>query len=269
MYSTQGLHSGTTPNYSAVASTSSNVSNANLSNSESSSDPRTKNARAQARHRAKRKAYVEQLEATVHSLRAAVNLNMTSPTVAAKIQYLEEENARLRRESQALRARLESATGALQTPTSAYPSSAHLSGMNYNSERGQLELPMTGNPNYGAQSTQQPYYGSTEDHSLRGRYYESTYDYRRQVSPPPPSYSLSSSHTRESSHDSERVSNSNSRSSTRSGLEPKQEPSPTLPSPGYLFGSQQTFANTNPSFPPVSSTAGAYVFSAGAETRFS
>ncbi|KAG8927619.1 hypothetical protein FRC01_007165 [Tulasnella sp. 417] len=99
---------------------------------DSPADTRSKNARAQARltdailaptpssnrHRAKRKAYVENLETTVHQLRAALAASGSSPDIAAQIQYLEQENARLRAESQALRAQLGGASGSPTTPTS-------------------------------------------------------------------------------------------------------------------------------------------------------
>ncbi|KAG9048259.1 hypothetical protein FS837_000395 [Tulasnella sp. UAMH 9824] len=70
------------------------------------------------RHRAKRKAYVENLENTVHQLRAALAASGSSPDIATQIQYLEQENARLRAESQALRAQLGASATSPTTPTS-------------------------------------------------------------------------------------------------------------------------------------------------------
>ncbi|KAI0074350.1 hypothetical protein K474DRAFT_1601681 [Panus rudis PR-1116 ss-1] len=72
---------------------------------------RSRNAKAQARHRAKRKAYIEQLEQTVTKLQYA--LSYTPEQVAAlpqpvvRIRELEEENAMLRREVAELRHQLD------------------------------------------------------------------------------------------------------------------------------------------------------------------
>lgn len=68
---------------------------------------RSRNAKAQARHRAKRKAYIEQLEQTVTKLQTA--LGFTPDQVAAlppplvKIRELEQENARLQKENEEMR----------------------------------------------------------------------------------------------------------------------------------------------------------------------
>ncbi|KAH7926888.1 hypothetical protein BV22DRAFT_1061973 [Leucogyrophana mollusca] len=68
---------------------------------------RSRNAKAQARHRAKRKAYIEQLEQTVTKLQTA--LGFTPDQVAAlppplvKIRELEQENTRLQKENEELR----------------------------------------------------------------------------------------------------------------------------------------------------------------------
>ncbi|KAH7883095.1 hypothetical protein F5I97DRAFT_177690 [Phlebopus sp. FC_14] len=68
---------------------------------------RSRNAKAQARHRAKRKAYIEQLEQTVTKLQTA--LGFTPDQVAAlppplvKIRELEQENARLQKENDEMR----------------------------------------------------------------------------------------------------------------------------------------------------------------------
>jgi len=72
---------------------------------------RSRNAKAQARHRAKRKAYIEQLEQTVTKLQTA--LGFTPDQVAAlppplvKIRELEQENTRLQKENEELRRLLE------------------------------------------------------------------------------------------------------------------------------------------------------------------
>ncbi|KAF9233827.1 hypothetical protein BU15DRAFT_53393 [Melanogaster broomeanus] len=68
---------------------------------------RSRNAKAQARHRAKRKAYIEQLEQTVTKLQTA--LGFTPDQVAAlppplvKIRELEQENTRLQKENDEMR----------------------------------------------------------------------------------------------------------------------------------------------------------------------
>ncbi|KAG9027473.1 hypothetical protein FRB95_007743 [Tulasnella sp. JGI-2019a] len=80
-------------------------------------DARTKNARAQARHRAKRKAYIENLETSVRQLRIAVTAGL-SPQAQAQAQILERENARLRAEAQYLRSQLGASNGSLTAPMS-------------------------------------------------------------------------------------------------------------------------------------------------------
>ncbi|KAG8956582.1 hypothetical protein FRC04_000060 [Tulasnella sp. 424] len=107
-------------------------------------DTRSKNARAQARHRAKRKAYVENLENTVHQLRAALAAGGSSPDIAAQIQFLEQENARLRAESQALRAQL----GASASPTTPTSSST---GVGYGGNVGGSAYGATGESSAGQQ----------------------------------------------------------------------------------------------------------------------
>ncbi|KAF7967058.1 hypothetical protein HWV62_41467 [Athelia sp. TMB] len=68
---------------------------------------RSRNAKAQARHREKRKLYIEQLESTVTKLQTA--LGYTPDQVAAlppplvKIRELETENQRLHQENEDLR----------------------------------------------------------------------------------------------------------------------------------------------------------------------
>ncbi|KAJ7291443.1 hypothetical protein C8J57DRAFT_1272990 [Mycena rebaudengoi] len=64
---------------------------------------RSRNAKAQARHRAKRKAYIEQLEQTVTKLQTALGFTPEQvaalPPPLAKIRELEQENARLLKEN--------------------------------------------------------------------------------------------------------------------------------------------------------------------------
>ncbi|KAF5372466.1 hypothetical protein D9758_005155 [Tetrapyrgos nigripes] len=68
---------------------------------------RSRNAKAQARHRAKRKAYIEQLETTVTKLQTALGFSNEQinamPPPLAKIRELEQENARLMKENDELR----------------------------------------------------------------------------------------------------------------------------------------------------------------------
>ncbi|KAH9474546.1 hypothetical protein JR316_0013008 [Psilocybe cubensis] len=68
---------------------------------------RSRNAKAQARHRAKRKAYIDQLEQTVTKLQVAVGYTteqiQSLPPPLLKIRELEQENARLQKENDELR----------------------------------------------------------------------------------------------------------------------------------------------------------------------
>ncbi|KIM41238.1 hypothetical protein M413DRAFT_144833 [Hebeloma cylindrosporum] len=68
---------------------------------------RSRNAKAQARHRAKRKAYIEQLEQTVTKLQIAsgyTNEHVSAlPPPLLKIRELEQENSRLQKENDELR----------------------------------------------------------------------------------------------------------------------------------------------------------------------
>ncbi|KZT43348.1 hypothetical protein SISSUDRAFT_961952, partial [Sistotremastrum suecicum HHB10207 ss-3] len=63
---------------------------------------RSRNARAQARHREKRKAYIAQLEETVKKLQDAMSLTREDlaslPAPQSRIRDLEEENEKLRSE---------------------------------------------------------------------------------------------------------------------------------------------------------------------------
>ncbi|SJL10729.1 uncharacterized protein ARMOST_14123 [Armillaria ostoyae] len=68
---------------------------------------RSRNAKAQARHRAKRKAYIEQLEQTVTKLQTALGVSPDQvaalPPPLIKIRELEQENGRLHKENEELR----------------------------------------------------------------------------------------------------------------------------------------------------------------------
>ncbi|KAH9846072.1 hypothetical protein C2E23DRAFT_693061, partial [Lenzites betulinus] len=68
---------------------------------------RSRNAKAQARHRAKRKAYIEQLEQTVTKLQSVLALSPDQvaaiPPPLVRIRELEQDNEMLQREVQELR----------------------------------------------------------------------------------------------------------------------------------------------------------------------
>ncbi|KII91839.1 hypothetical protein PLICRDRAFT_173636 [Plicaturopsis crispa FD-325 SS-3] len=76
---------------------------------------RSRNAKAQARHRAKRKAYIEQLETTVTKLQTAIGITPDQvealPPPFVKIRELEQENVRLQRENDELRRALSNSGG--------------------------------------------------------------------------------------------------------------------------------------------------------------
>ncbi|KAG8905757.1 hypothetical protein FRB99_008330 [Tulasnella sp. 403] len=261
-------------------------------------DTRSKNARAQARHRAKRKAYVETLENTVHQLRAALSSTGSSPESAMQIQYLEQENARLRAESQSLRAQLGTITNGaaaaaaaaagvgVSSPSSSMsyapqPPSHHSSA--YGGTDASLRLPSvsdamglsrsSSSSMYGQQQQQQHHssYLADDAANARGRYYESTVDYRRRVSQPyglPPATSTTGTTRRDNSggydkgmsgYESERLSGSTSRSSQRSSFQSPTTSEPTN-TPSTAYYSSSLYNGSTPSFPPASSTAGAYVF---------
>ncbi|KAN0114359.1 hypothetical protein V8E52_006855 [Russula decolorans] len=71
---------------------------------------RSRNAKAQARHRAKRKAYIEQLEQTVTKLQTALALSPEQvaalPPPTLRIRQLEQENTKIIRENEELRRQL-------------------------------------------------------------------------------------------------------------------------------------------------------------------
>ncbi|KZT26082.1 hypothetical protein NEOLEDRAFT_1177890 [Neolentinus lepideus HHB14362 ss-1] len=79
---------------------------------------RSRNAKAQARHRAKRKAYIEQLEQTVVKLQTIMNLSPEQvaalPPPSVRIRELEQENQRLHHELDRVRRQLEHKTLQLQ-----------------------------------------------------------------------------------------------------------------------------------------------------------
>ncbi|KAJ7720787.1 hypothetical protein B0H16DRAFT_1603888 [Mycena metata] len=76
---------------------------------------RSRNAKAQARHRAKRKAYIEQLEQTVTKLQTALGFTPEQvaalPPPLAKIRELEQENSRLHKENEELHRMLSDSGG--------------------------------------------------------------------------------------------------------------------------------------------------------------
>jgi hypothetical protein len=81
------------------------------SNTQAADRPeRSRNAKAQARHRAKRKAYIEQLEQTVTKLQTALALSPEQvaalPPPTLRIRQLEQENSKLLRENDELRRQL-------------------------------------------------------------------------------------------------------------------------------------------------------------------
>lgn len=84
------------------------VNGPRISHHDSDDKPeRSRNAKAQARHRAKRKAYIEQLESTVTKLQTALGYSADQiaslPPPLTKIRELEEENARLVAENEEMR----------------------------------------------------------------------------------------------------------------------------------------------------------------------
>ncbi|KAI0088217.1 hypothetical protein BDY19DRAFT_184941 [Irpex rosettiformis] len=79
---------------------------------------RSRNAKAQARHRAKRKAYIEQLEQTVVRLQNALASSpdqvSSLPPPLLRIRELEQENVQLSREVEELRRQLEARNARLR-----------------------------------------------------------------------------------------------------------------------------------------------------------
>ncbi|KAJ2916221.1 hypothetical protein MD484_g4217, partial [Candolleomyces efflorescens] len=76
---------------------------------------RSRNAKAQARHRAKRKAYIEQLEQTVTKLQAALGYSPEQvsalPPTSITLRELQQDNIRLQKEIEDLRRALADAGG--------------------------------------------------------------------------------------------------------------------------------------------------------------
>lgn len=89
---------------------------------------KSRNAKAQARHRAKRKAYIEQLEQTVSKLQTALALSTEDvsnlPTTQVKLRELKEENESLRAELRKLQLQQAAnfSISSVMTPQNAMPS---------------------------------------------------------------------------------------------------------------------------------------------------
>ncbi|KAF9078633.1 hypothetical protein BDP27DRAFT_21283 [Rhodocollybia butyracea] len=116
--------------------------------SDLSKPERSRNAKAQARHRAKRKAYIEQLEQTVTKLQTAMGVTPDQvaalPPPMAKIRELEQENTRLAKENDELR-RLLSDSGVPITGPAASNTGGYGSPPNSFNGRGlQLNRSLTG-----------------------------------------------------------------------------------------------------------------------------
>ncbi|KAJ3982952.1 hypothetical protein F5890DRAFT_280324 [Lentinula detonsa] len=111
---------------------------------------RSRNAKAQARHRAKRKAYIEQLEQTVTKLQTAMGVTPEQvaalPPPLAKIRELEQENARLAKENDELRRLLTDSGISITGPNSSNGGNYITSQASYNGAgRGmQLNRTLTG-----------------------------------------------------------------------------------------------------------------------------
>ncbi|ESK91195.1 hypothetical protein Moror_2915 [Moniliophthora roreri MCA 2997] len=107
---------------------------------------RSRNAKAQARHRAKRKAYIEQLEQTVTKLQTALGFTPEQvaalPPPLARIQELEKENARLQEENDKLRRLLGDQSNGITVPPVRRSNSAAYGGPcernDYNGKRRRL-----------------------------------------------------------------------------------------------------------------------------------
>ncbi|KAG6918287.1 hypothetical protein DXG01_015379 [Tephrocybe rancida] len=155
---------------------------------------RSRNAKAQARHRAKRKAYIEQLEQTVTKLQTSLGLSHDDvsvlPPPLIRIRELEQENARLVKENDDLRRLLadtgRSTDGLRRSSLSTYPDvpRAHDRANDYKRKKygGETEggympaqmqepltspvdhrpSPLTGNQNMSNYSSRTSHYGSVK-----------------------------------------------------------------------------------------------------------
>jgi len=102
-----------------AAHSTDNLSSSSSNMAHSNDKPeRSRNAKAQARHRAKRKAYIEQLEQTVTKLQSVLALSPEQvgaiPPPVLRMRELETENLGLRRENQMLRHQLEEKNAVLR-----------------------------------------------------------------------------------------------------------------------------------------------------------
>ncbi|TCD68781.1 hypothetical protein EIP91_009794 [Steccherinum ochraceum] len=95
----------------ALSDDQSTTSSSPMAHTSADRPERSRNAKAQARHRAKRKAYIEQLEQTVTKLQSVLALSPEQvgsiPPPVVRIRELESENMGLRRENEVLRHQLE------------------------------------------------------------------------------------------------------------------------------------------------------------------
>ncbi|OCH90479.1 hypothetical protein OBBRIDRAFT_754871 [Obba rivulosa] len=100
-----------TPMTSLAGSPEQSIASAGSPHHSSERPERSRNAKAQARHRAKRKAYIEQLEQTVTKLQSVLALSPDQvaalPPPLVRIRELEHENECLQREIEELRRQVE------------------------------------------------------------------------------------------------------------------------------------------------------------------
>jgi hypothetical protein len=102
----------------SMAGTSEQLSPSSSHSSNLDRPERSRNAKAQARHRAKRKAYIEQLEQTVIRLQNALASSpdqiASLPPPLTRMRELEQENLQLNREVEELRRQLEARNARLR-----------------------------------------------------------------------------------------------------------------------------------------------------------